>query len=195
MALNKDNILNALRKVGDQAAQAVGDLKENAKLNFEISSREGELADLYRELGRTTYEAKKNNLADSTSEALIAVIDAKVEELEEIKARKVELGAPDSCQNCGRDLDANVAYCAHCGAKVERPLDSVKQGVSEAAKGAKDWAVDKAKEVKDWAVDVAKEAKEEAEEVKEEIKETGEEIKEAVEEGVEEIRDKLSDQD
>ena len=55
MALDKNEILGTLKKAGDAMTQTVHSLRKSTKLTFDISAKENELADLYRELGKSVY--------------------------------------------------------------------------------------------------------------------------------------------
>ena len=173
MAIDKNKIMGTLKKVGEQASQVVGEIRENTKLSFDISAKENELADLYRELGKATYEMSKNNITGMTPSALMAVIDAKREELEELKSRKVELNAPDSCPHCGRDLESNVMFCPMCGGEIEQAA-TVKEKVDD----LKETAQEVGQEVREAVSDVRGTAANAAEEIRETFQEAGEKIKE-----------------
>lgn len=178
MPIDKNKILGTLKKVGEQASQVVGDIRDNTKLSFDIAGKESELSDLYRELGKATYEMSKNNITGMTPNALMAVIDAKNEELEELKARKVELNSPSVCPHCGRDLASNVMYCPMCGAKIETVGDTVKEAASD---------------IKEAARDVVDDIKETAGEVKEDIADAVSDVRDTMADAASEIRETFSE--
>ena len=55
MNFNKNDLVESLRQAGDVVAQKVDGLYQRTRLSFSISSKESELADLYRELGQTVF--------------------------------------------------------------------------------------------------------------------------------------------
>ena len=133
LRISRDQIFDTLRKAGEQVADKVEAARESVTLTLEISNRESELADLYRELGRVTYEMSRNEMSAISADALLSQVDGKVREIAELKARKAELVMSDACPTCGRDLVPDAFFCHGCGAKIELPTEEEKAGDDEAA--------------------------------------------------------------
>ncbi len=121
MNINKNDLVESLRQAGDVVAQKVDGLYQRTRLSFSISSKESELADLYRELGQTVYEQEKGRTTHNMSRsALIAMIDTCIKELQELRSRRSEAGPVYRfCPACGRPVSEKANFCAVCGAKIE----------------------------------------------------------------------------
>lgn len=118
MKLDKNEILTNLKKAGDAVTQGVAGLRKTAKLTFDISSKETELADLYRELGKSVYEESRGEHERLTPEALKAMIEACEQELEALKRKKTAQAASPICPACGREVSKKAVFCQICGAKI-----------------------------------------------------------------------------
>ena len=116
MAIKPEAVFESVKKASGVAAQKAADMVERSKLGLEVASKEGELSDLFDELGRAVYEANKNNMHGMTPEALISIIDAKIAEIDELKARRAEKADP-VCAGCGKPLDDTFDFCPRCGTK------------------------------------------------------------------------------
>ena len=123
MKLDKNDILTGLKKAGDAVTQGVSDLRKSTRLTFDISAKETELADLYRELGKSVYEESKGEHERLTPDALKAMIEACEQELETLKRKKAAQSAAPICPACGRANRAQDTHCTDCGAALpERGL-------------------------------------------------------------------------
>ncbi len=118
MALDKNEILGTLKKAGDAMTQTVHSLRKSTKLTFDISAKENELADLYRELGKSVYESSRGESERLTPEALSAMIEACEQELEQLKRQKNAQAASPVCPACGREVSKKAMFCQICGAKI-----------------------------------------------------------------------------
>ena len=118
MKLDKNDILTALKKAGDAVTQGVSDLRKSTRLTFDISAKETELADLYRELGKSVYEESKGEHERLTPDALKAMIEACEQELETLKRKKAAQSAAPICPACGSKLKPGAAFCTQCGKPV-----------------------------------------------------------------------------
>ena len=124
MKLDKNDILTALKKAGDAVTQGVSDLRKSTRLTFDISAKETELADLYRELGKSVYEESKGEHERLTPDALKAMIEACEQELEMLKRKKAAQSAAPICPACGREVSPKAVFCQICGAKIHPDKDA-----------------------------------------------------------------------
>lgn len=90
--------------------------------NPEIRTKERELSDLYKELGKKYYDWKTGNSdeldADSTINNIVARVTETKEELEVLEkaARETE---KIICPGCGEKVPASSNFCPVCGTKME----------------------------------------------------------------------------
>ena len=112
---------SAMKKVADvvhAAARKSGEIFENTKISYNISTEKDKITKLQSKIGEKFYRIYKDGGA---------VPEAIVEELEKIAAidetiRALEKTLADSkpykfCSDCGAKLDLSDVYCAKCGAK------------------------------------------------------------------------------
>ena len=88
-----DDLGKTLNDVAAATADMLGDLAEAAKVKTTIVSEKHELEALFAELGKTVYEARKENLAensDDPSEEKIAELEAREEEMKAKEEAKEE---------------------------------------------------------------------------------------------------------
>ena len=121
---------NAVKKLTDvlhAAAKKSGEIFENTKISYNISTERDKIAKLQNKIGAKFYKIYKEGGA---------VPESIVEDLEAISAieetiRALEKTLADSkpykfCSECGARLELNDIYCAKCGAKqhdVEQKQD------------------------------------------------------------------------
>lgn len=104
-----------MASVGKSAANKSGELVEIAKISLQISSKEDDIAKIYREIGEKVYDAYKNADVNIEVEPLCEKVDALFVELEELKSRRAELRAEHVCPGCGKMVKEGYAFCHHCG--------------------------------------------------------------------------------
>ena len=93
-----DDLGKTLYDVAAATADMLGDLAEAAKVKTTIVSEKHELEALFAELGKTVYEARKENLAedsDDPSDVLCRKILEKEEKIAELEAREEEMKAKE----------------------------------------------------------------------------------------------------
>lgn len=93
-----DDLGKTLNDVAAATADMLGDLAEAAKVKTTIVSEKHELEALFAELGKTVYEARKENLAedsDDPSDVLCRKILEKEEKIAELEAREEEMKAKE----------------------------------------------------------------------------------------------------
>lgn len=93
-----DDLGKTLNDVAAATADMLGDLAEAAKVKTTIVSEKHELEALFAELGKTVYEARKENLAENSDDpcdVLCRKILEKEEKIAELEAREEEMKAKE----------------------------------------------------------------------------------------------------
>ena len=93
-----DDLGKTLNEVAAATADMLGDLAEAAKVKTTIVSEKHELEALFAELGKTVYEARKENLAENSDDpcdVLCRKILEKEEKIAELEAREEEMKAKE----------------------------------------------------------------------------------------------------
>ena len=102
----QDTVIMAGSKMGSTALE----LKERAKLQYEIHTRESYLDDLYKELGKKYYVDHKDDEEEDFTE-----ITNLLKELEELRSEMAERKGVDHCPRCGAQIPQDADYCSKCG--------------------------------------------------------------------------------
>lgn len=115
-----DNIGKRVAGTYKTAAKASGELLEETKLRLAIINEQGNLDELYENLGNKVFsayergESQGEDFDEDCSEIRsikekIASMKVKIKELKNIKA----------CPKCRLEIDLTYQYCPQCGAKQE----------------------------------------------------------------------------
>lgn len=122
-----DNLLENSAKVADKVAKVTGEYIDKGKEKLNEISLENELGKAHKQLGALVYALHKSG--ESNEELVNQYIEeiAKIEkQLEEVRAEDKEdtAEAVDAevvkfCQNCGKNVDIEDAFCKNCGAVVK----------------------------------------------------------------------------
>lgn len=157
-----------ISKTSSDVAKKAKDLTELAKLNSQVASNESTIKATYTEIGKYVYENLKDNAPEEIAEKMNA-IDTAMAEINRLKAEILKLKGAQLCEQCGNEVDIEVAFCPSCGNKMPEPaVDVVDEG-----------------EVKEVVEDAVEKAEEVVETVVEKVEEAVEAVVEKVEDAVE----------
>lgn len=124
MNLNIDEILDKAKEMVDVAAKKTNDAVEVSKLKFDLGKCQGELRDLYQELGKKVYRKSRDTLEDDVEYcSLFEEID---EVLERIDALNVTIADRQNlliCQRCGAKNKVDHLFCSQCGSPLKVKTD------------------------------------------------------------------------
>lgn len=119
--------MDFLNKVGSTISSKSKDvtkkakeLAEIAKLTGKIVEKEEAVKSAYIDLGKYVYESQKEDAPEEVAEKF-AVIDAAVEEIEQLKREVRKLKGRQECPDCGKEVEYAAAFCKFCGAKLPEP--------------------------------------------------------------------------
>ena len=111
-----DSFVRQAKKTGKAAVDKAGDMKDLAKLNMEIRSKEDFIERQYIEIGKRVYETEKDS--DSSAFEEVFMIKRTFEEIEEIRQDIAEIKGMMKCPKCGADVAPDSRFCPSCGASV-----------------------------------------------------------------------------
>lgn len=107
----KDKFTSAAQSVTTKTKKSL----ESTKLGGEIRSANGDLEDLFKQLGRAYYE----DCSDTAKiKALISSIDELNERIEDLEIQRRSLRDEYECPACGEILKTDVRFCSYCGARL-----------------------------------------------------------------------------
>ena len=103
-----------------KVAKTAGELYERSKIALAISGVQNDIDKLYREIGEMIYLGHcDNNLSLDSVGDKCGEIDAKKQQLEELKAQRATAKDAKICSNCGAEVTASSTFCAKCGERFE----------------------------------------------------------------------------
>ena len=102
--------------VGKDVTQKAKDVSGIAKLKLDIRSKEDFIKEQYIELGKTYYEAHKEEEVED--QARFDQITEALEEIERMRLQILELKGTRKCPDCGAEAADTAEYCSVCGAKL-----------------------------------------------------------------------------
>jgi len=127
-----ENISKKVTDTAKAAARKSGDLMEVTKLNLNIGAEEDKIKRKFMEIGKTVYEAyKKGEELPYACRDLCEKVKEYERNIEEMKAKVLQLKGLKNCPSCGAELDEEFAYCPKCGAKQEVPAEQTQTEDSE----------------------------------------------------------------
>lgn len=175
--------IDVISKKSNDVSQKAKDVSEVAKLKNKIMSSENAIKAVYAEIGKYVYENLREDAPEEIAQKM-AKIDAAQKEVADCKAKIMKLKGIQKCEQCGKEVAADSAFCPSCGNKMPEPVvDVVDEGnVTEVAEEACECCEEKAEACAEDVCDACAEA---VEAVSEACAEAVEEVCEACEEKVE----------
>ena len=99
---------------GKDVADKARELAEVNRLNTQISAQKNKIENLYKEIGQMIYENREDWKAADVS-AQIEQIDSAQESIEGLQKDILRIKGVRQCENCGAEIDKNMAFCPKCG--------------------------------------------------------------------------------
>ncbi len=114
-----EKVGKSITDVGQSAAKQTKNLTEIVKLNVAISEKEKRIKECCYTIGLNFYATHKD---DPSSEEfdLISEINLLNTQITDCRGQIKQIKGFSKCPNCGEDVPNGSAFCASCGAKMER---------------------------------------------------------------------------
>ena len=111
-------------------ADKTGKLAKETKLKLKISELKSEINTIYTEIGKMAYEKHtlkngKENCTENVCEEIkekCLKIDMLSDEIDNLLKQCLELKDKKQCENCYAEIEKDVKFCPHCGAKQEEEI-------------------------------------------------------------------------
>ncbi|MDR3119965.1 MAG: zinc ribbon domain-containing protein [Clostridiales bacterium] len=117
---------SAMKKVTEMlhaAARKSGEVFENTKISYTISTERDKISKLQRQIGARLYRVYKEGGA--VPEFILADLEA-IQTIEEtihaLEKTMAETKSFKFCPECGAKLELDNVYCPKCGAKQSKPV-------------------------------------------------------------------------
>ncbi len=125
-----DDVLSTAKKAVDTVGKGAGSVIDSGKLKVNAQEIKGEIRKSYEALGKLVYEARMDgeHPHDQIDEA-VAVITSLKEKAADIEAQLLKLARKTTCANCGEVNPIEASFCAKCGAKIEKPVETAEAEV------------------------------------------------------------------
>ena len=122
-------------KIAKKTSETTSKLAKETKLKISISEDKGRINDLYKEIGKKTYEDHLRNRTEKNMsiEDLCKQIDEISKEIEKAKKEILILNNRKNCSHCSAEIDKNAVFCPKCGKKQEVIEDTTEEseGIEE----------------------------------------------------------------
>lgn len=120
--------IDVIAKTGTDVSKKAKGATEIAKLKNKVMASEGAIKTAYVEIGKYVYENLREDAPEEIAEKM-AVIDAAMADVAKYKAEILKLKGIYKCENCGKDVQKDFAFCPACGNKMPEPVvDIVDEG-------------------------------------------------------------------
>ena len=115
-----ENIGKQISNVGQNVAQQTKNLAGITQLNSAISDKQGQIQQLYHNLGQAYYEAHRDDPAAEELE-MIRQINCLFSGIAQCREKISQIRGSSACPSCGAEVPAAAQFCNACGAKISRP--------------------------------------------------------------------------
>lgn len=117
-----EKVGETLSTKGKEAAHRAKDVADLAKLNTQLGQLEGKIRTYYQIIGEKVYQNEKDQ-EHAGLEAEFDLINDAAAEIARIKKQISDIKGTKECGACSAEVDNSFAYCPHCGAKFEEPVE------------------------------------------------------------------------
>ncbi len=108
---------DAAKIVSKRTAEAT----EVVRLNGRIAGMQGELEQLFNQIGKAYYAMRDKSGDSEAAAALCQQVDKLQADIEQAKKSLDQLRNVSRCPSCGELQNAQAQFCASCGAKMPAP--------------------------------------------------------------------------
>lgn len=120
--------IDVITKTGNEVSQKAKGTAEVAKLKNKIMTTQNSIKGIYAEIGKYVYENLREDAPEEIAEKMVK-IDAAMEEVAKCKDAILKLKGVQNCEQCGKEVPADFAFCPSCGNKMPEPVvDVVDEG-------------------------------------------------------------------
>lgn len=109
-----------LRDVGRTVKGSAENVRDYAKVKYNLTRENGEITTLLEELGRMAYEAKKSGepIPEHEYALICEALDEGYATVENLRDEQNKILGRIECPACRRMIDRGYEFCPHCGAPI-----------------------------------------------------------------------------
>ncbi len=109
----------AASMAADAAGRKAGEIVNTTRANIKIFDLNAECEVLFKEIGRMVYDLHQGaEVLNDAMDAKIAEVDAKQEQIAELRREMDGRKFTVTCSGCGKLCSPEDAYCSGCGSKL-----------------------------------------------------------------------------
>lgn len=106
-------------KTAENVGNRATDVYNASKTNLKILDLTTDIEVIYKEIGRLIYAAHVSEEASTEKlEEMLETIDAKMGQIEELRASVASDRAVKVCPSCGKENEGDSNFCSGCGAAL-----------------------------------------------------------------------------
>lgn len=118
MKSGANKMLDEVTRVAKTASQKTNNAVTQTKLSYSVRETEHKIKNIYAEIGKSIYDAKKTGGEAPDFDESFDKIDKMYEEIADLKVKIAELKESVQCGNCGEYCKAGSKFCPKCGASL-----------------------------------------------------------------------------
>lgn len=116
-----DKVGASISKMGNDVSSKTKSMVEVTNINGQLKSSEGQLKDIFTELGKAYYAANKDKEVDGELKKYFDQVVEAEEAIAHLKSLLHKAKGTMECSNCHAEMPAGTVFCSACGAKMDAP--------------------------------------------------------------------------
>ena len=123
MKATAQNVASGAADVASNVVKGAEDMVEQNKAKAALSAEKKKIEKLFREIGEKVYQTAGDTVDRSVVAEQIRAVDESYEKIKELMAKASALRKVQICPACGRECSLESAFCAVCGAALDKASD------------------------------------------------------------------------
>ncbi len=107
-------------QTAETAGKKATEVYNASKINLKIFDLKADIDILYKKIGKSVYSKYKDENAEADAvDEILALIDQRKSQIEELEKQLGEARKTKKCEVCGKVSKKDVPFCAACGARLD----------------------------------------------------------------------------
>lgn len=125
-----EKVSETLAAKGRDVADRAKEMAEVNRLNMQISSQKNMAEKIYTEIGKMVFE-NRENWKDIDVSGQLEQLDSIQTQITWLQEEVLRVKGVRRCENCGSEIDKDVAFCPKCGSVVEVTEEEAEESQSQ----------------------------------------------------------------